>query len=210
MPFLYSFFFFLFLCSSCLFKHLSVLILLTATCSFFLPHVTLPFLALLSFLHYHFYPPSLLFLSLPPFCLNLPNDVSLGTLALRNTGQLICTSISPPPLFSLVCGFRTILCISNSGPSRRSLITPKPWLVYQLIFSSKSSFLNNCFLPGEIAIRVFRACTELGIRTVAVYSEQDTGQMHRYRSPLKHQLCWLRVHKCSEGGLMYRPWNVRS
>lgn len=33
--------------------------------------------------------------------------------------------------------------------------------------------------PGEIAIRVFRACTELGIRTVAVYSEQDTGQMHR-------------------------------
>lgn len=32
---------------------------------------------------------------------------------------------------------------------------------------------------GEIAIRVFRACTELGIRTVAVYSEQDTGQMHR-------------------------------
>lgn len=34
-------------------------------------------------------------------------------------------------------------------------------------------------LPGEIAIRVFRACTELGIRTVAVYSEQDTGQMHR-------------------------------
>lgn len=36
--------------------------------------------------------------------------------------------------------------------------------------------------PGEIAIRVFRACTELGIRTVAVYSEQDTGQMHRQKA----------------------------
>ncbi|XP_069036524.1 pyruvate carboxylase a [Lepisosteus oculatus] len=35
---------------------------------------------------------------------------------------------------------------------------------------------------GEIAIRVFRACTELGIRTVAVYAEQDTGQMHRQKA----------------------------
>lgn len=45
------------------------------------------------------------------------------------------------------------------------------------------------FHPGEIAIRVFRACTELGIRTVAVYSEQDTGQMHRYPLPSKATLC---------------------
>lgn len=29
---------------------------------------------------------------------------------------------------------------------------------------------------------MFRACTELGIRTVAVYSEQDTGQMHRQKA----------------------------
>ena len=35
------------------------------------------------------------------------------------------------------------------------------------------------FIIGEIAIRVFRACTELGIRTVAIYSEQDKGNMHR-------------------------------
>ena len=26
---------------------------------------------------------------------------------------------------------------------------------------------------GEIAIRVFRACAEMGIRSVAIYSEQD-------------------------------------
>ncbi|XP_077260716.1 pyruvate carboxylase isoform X1 [Temnothorax americanus] len=35
---------------------------------------------------------------------------------------------------------------------------------------------------GEIAIRVFRACTELGIRSVAIYSEQDKMQMHRQKA----------------------------
>ncbi|ASF39277.1 pyruvate carboxylase [Halobacillus halophilus] len=35
---------------------------------------------------------------------------------------------------------------------------------------------------GEIAIRVFRACTELNIRTVAVYSQEDTGSYHRYKA----------------------------
>lgn len=35
---------------------------------------------------------------------------------------------------------------------------------------------------GEIAIRVFRACSELGIRSVAVYSEQDKMHMHRLKA----------------------------
>lgn len=35
---------------------------------------------------------------------------------------------------------------------------------------------------GEIAIRIFRACTELGIRTVAVYSKEDEGSYHRYKA----------------------------
>ena len=35
---------------------------------------------------------------------------------------------------------------------------------------------------GEIAIRVFRACSELNIRTVALYSEQDEGQIHRIKA----------------------------
>ncbi|KAL3872702.1 hypothetical protein ACJMK2_035909 [Sinanodonta woodiana] len=35
---------------------------------------------------------------------------------------------------------------------------------------------------GEIAIRVFRACTEMNIRTVAIYSEQDMMHMHRQKA----------------------------
>ncbi|TDL35163.1 pyruvate carboxylase [Jeotgalibacillus sp. S-D1] len=35
---------------------------------------------------------------------------------------------------------------------------------------------------GEIAIRVFRACTELDVRTVAVYSKEDSGSFHRFKA----------------------------
>ncbi|KPN13602.1 pyruvate carboxylase [Bacillus australimaris] len=35
---------------------------------------------------------------------------------------------------------------------------------------------------GEIAIRVFRACTELNLRTVAIYSKEDSGSYHRYKA----------------------------
>ncbi|MCM3625458.1 pyruvate carboxylase [Brevibacillus borstelensis] len=35
---------------------------------------------------------------------------------------------------------------------------------------------------GEIAIRIFRAATELGIRTVAIYSEQDNVSIHRFKA----------------------------
>ncbi|SKA19621.1 pyruvate carboxylase [Trichlorobacter thiogenes] len=35
---------------------------------------------------------------------------------------------------------------------------------------------------GEIAIRIFRACTELGISTVALYSEEDKLSLHRYKA----------------------------
>ena len=35
---------------------------------------------------------------------------------------------------------------------------------------------------GEIAIRIFRACTELGIRTVAIYSEEDRSSLFRTKA----------------------------
>src|SRR5699024_6441706 len=35
---------------------------------------------------------------------------------------------------------------------------------------------------GEIAIRIFRACTELNIDTVAIYSQEDSSTLHRYKA----------------------------
>ena len=35
---------------------------------------------------------------------------------------------------------------------------------------------------GEIAIRVFRAATELGMRSVAIYSPADRLAQHRYKA----------------------------
>ncbi|MEM6789166.1 MAG: pyruvate carboxylase [Myxococcota bacterium] len=39
-----------------------------------------------------------------------------------------------------------------------------------------------CANRGEIAIRVFRAATELGLRTVAIHSWQDRVALHRYKA----------------------------
>ncbi len=41
---------------------------------------------------------------------------------------------------------------------------------------------------SEIAIRVFRAATELGIRTVAVYSHEDRFSLHRFKADESYQV----------------------
>ena len=35
---------------------------------------------------------------------------------------------------------------------------------------------------SEIAIRAFRAATELGMRTVAIYAEEDRFSIHRFKA----------------------------
>lgn len=41
---------------------------------------------------------------------------------------------------------------------------------------------------GEIAIRVFRACTEIGIRTVGIYTYEDRYSLHRYKADESYQV----------------------
>ena len=41
---------------------------------------------------------------------------------------------------------------------------------------------------SEIAIRVFRAATELGIRTVAIYAEEDKLSLHRFKADEAYQV----------------------
>ena len=41
---------------------------------------------------------------------------------------------------------------------------------------------------SEIAIRVFRACTEMGIRTIGIFSKEDRSALHRYKADESYPL----------------------
>lgn len=44
------------------------------------------------------------------------------------------------------------------------------------------------YFSGEIALRIFRACSELGITTVGIFSKEDAGQMHRLKADMSFPL----------------------
>ncbi|EDW09852.2 pyruvate carboxylase, mitochondrial [Drosophila mojavensis] len=80
--------------------------------------------------------------------------------------------------------------LKNSPPAIRSLRKALPQLNYCLVSKrwcsskGKNKAIRSILVAnrGEIAIRVFRACNELGIKSVAIYSEQDKMQMHRQKA----------------------------
>lgn len=41
---------------------------------------------------------------------------------------------------------------------------------------------------GEIAIRVFRACVEIGLKTVGIYTYEDRYSLHRYKADESYQI----------------------
>src|SRR5216684_4278842 len=41
---------------------------------------------------------------------------------------------------------------------------------------------------SEIAIRIFRAANELGLRTVAIYSQEDRLALHRFKADEAYQV----------------------
>ena len=63
-----------------------------------------------------------------------------------------------------------VCCRSTSTPQAKA--TPEKSKIKKLMVANR----------GEIAVRVFRAATEAGIRTVAVYSEQDAKNIHRQKA----------------------------
>src|SRR5262245_52606535 len=57
-------------------------------------------------------------------------------------------------------------------------LTPSPGPIRKLLAANRS----------EIAIRVFRASHELGIRTVAIYAHEDRFALHRFKADEAYQV----------------------
>src|SRR6267378_5122206 len=62
---------------------------------------------------------------------------------------------------------------ARRGDERTKLSREKPARTFKKLLVANRS---------EIAIRVFRAATELGLRTVAVYAQEDRLSIHRFKA----------------------------
>ena len=63
----------------------------------------------------------------------------------------------------------TLLCVNAQRNAPKKPVKSK---IEKLLIANR----------GEIAVRIARAGTEAGIRTVAIYSEQDAKQIHRQKA----------------------------
>ena len=97
--------------------------------------------------------------------------------------QLALTGNSPLPIAALpfIACSATVSARAISDP-KDEVETASPAL--DALLRSRSGALTKilCANRGEIAVRVFRAGTELGMRTVAIFSEADRLATHRYKA----------------------------
>lgn len=78
---------------------------------------------------------------------------------------------------------QTSFCVRSTFASCKRLLATKPQ-EQKKEYPYKFRKINKLLVAnrGEIAIRVFRACSENNIRTVAIYSAEDEGQLHRIKA----------------------------
>src|ERR1041384_2628723 len=66
----------------------------------------------------------------------------------------------------------------RSQQKRYSASPPAPRQFTKLLAANRS----------EIAIRIFRAATDLGLRTVAIYAQEDRFSIHRFKADESYQV----------------------
>src|SRR5450432_3375656 len=69
--------------------------------------------------------------------------------------------------------------LSPSTSAAAAKVSPTPIRPIQKLMAANRS---------EIAVRVFRAATELGLRTVAVFAQEDRFCIHRYKADEAYQV----------------------